>query len=315
VTGALPSSPAVPSGAQVRTVEEARGWRRRHDEHKSVPDIACQNQEECTMAGAALGRVTPERLTVGDGRPLLVVDFQPFSSAPRLSALLGEHADGRPVYRLDPLPALARPGGYLPLSALAAQFADGYAADADGRAVTVVGSCTAPALALRVGTRLAATRPVSAVLVGPQWPDLGWLARQYAAFRADLGALPGPEPDLDGDPAEVLGRMERTLRADLEAMAVRRGLGDVLPVLEELLSGYRAWLAFLLACAADAAAPGNTAGDAALDISILTSAADDAALPAPWPRPRRVRRTALAGQPAAATPALARLVLAACEDR
>jgi hypothetical protein len=266
------------------------------------------------MAGAALGRVAPQRLTVGDGRPLLVVDFQPFSSAPRLSTLLSECAGAHPVYRLDPLPALARSGGYLPLSALAAQFADGYAADADGRAVTVVGSCTAPALALRVGARLAATRPVSAVLVRPEWPDLGWLGRQYAAFREDLGAGPAPAPDLAGDPAEVLGRMEQTLRADLEEMAVRRNLGEVLPVLEELLRGYRAWLAFLLACAVDAGEPGP-AGAAPIDISILTSVADDGALPAPWPPARRVERTAPAGQPVAATPALARLVLAACEDR
>lgn len=264
------------------------------------------------MAEAALGRVTPERLTIGDGRPLLVVDFQPFSSSPRLSTLLGART-ARPVLRLDPLAQLARPGGYRPLARFAEQFAEAYAADADQGPVTVVGYCTGPALALRVGALLAATRPVSAVLVRPEWPDHSWLAEQYAAFRQDLGARPGPGPDLGADPAEALDRMELALRADLEAMAERRGLGGVLSTLEELLSGYRAWLGFLLGCAGDADEPAPPAA-ADLDISILTGQAGRTALPAPWPPAARVRRCAQAEPGAPASPELADLVLAAGEE-
>jgi hypothetical protein len=292
--------------------KKQKGFRGATMTHESVPDIAGPPQEECTMAEAALGRMTPERLTVGDGRPLLVADFQPFSSAPRLSTLISGCAHGHPVFRLDPLAALSA-GGYRPLDACAADFAGQYAAAADDRPVTVVGYCTAPALALRVGARLARTREVRAVLVRPEWPDTAWLVEQFAAFREDLGARPGPTPSLDGGEAQVIDAMTDVLRGDLAALAERRGLGAIPGALDELLAGYRGWLGFLLACAADPAAPPPAA--AALDIRVLTDPAGGGAeLPPPWPSASRIERSPWAAPGTPASAELAALVLALGED-
>lgn len=265
------------------------------------------------MAEAALGRVTPERLSGGAGRPLLVADFQPFSSAPRLSTRLAEHAAGRPVYRLDPLRELARPGGPRPLAEFAADYA--AALGADGRAVTVIGYCAAAALAVRVGALLAAARPVSTLLVCPQWPVAAVVGAQFAAFRADLGAPPGPPPAAAAaEPAALLAAMDRILAADLAAVAASRGLAEVPGALDELLAGYRGWLGFLLACAGDAAVPAPPAATD-LNISVLTDPTEDAALPAPWPPARRVLRHPAAARPHTVSPELVALVSQACEDR
>src|SRR5580698_2283350 len=53
--------------------------------------------------GPADGGVILRQLVAGADQPILVADFQAFSSAPRLSDLVSDRAEGRPVYQVDPL--------------------------------------------------------------------------------------------------------------------------------------------------------------------------------------------------------------------
>ena len=69
------------------------------------------------------GDMILRRLTSGAARPVLVADFQAFSSAPRLSHLISGRAEGRPVYQVDPLDALSQDRPYISLADLAAEAA------------------------------------------------------------------------------------------------------------------------------------------------------------------------------------------------
>src|SRR3984885_9296671 len=62
-----------------------------------------------------------EGIVAGRAKPVLVADFQAFSSAPRLSHLVGDQAEGRPVYQVDPLGALSQDRRYISLADLAAE--------------------------------------------------------------------------------------------------------------------------------------------------------------------------------------------------
>lgn len=65
-------------------------------------------QEEFTVVGAALGRATPERLAVADGRSPHLAGLPQIFAAPRVSALLREGTRGRPHRRLDQPPGPER---------------------------------------------------------------------------------------------------------------------------------------------------------------------------------------------------------------
>ncbi len=225
-----------------------------------------------TDDGALRGDLILRQLTAGDTKPVLVADFQAFSSAPRLSHLISARAPGQPVYQVDPLDALSGDRAYVSLADMAAEAAEafGRSEPADGPAF-VIGYCSAAALALHVATLLARSRPAVAVLLRPSWPDTEMITTQFATLVANLRAGGRSSPVLDGDPCECVTRMEQVLRADLAALAASQGLERADDTFAELLMTYRSWLAFLLACRND---PRSAWSGGSADVIVLTELPD-----------------------------------------
>jgi len=253
-----------------------------------------------------------QQLAAGDAEPVLVADFPAFSVTPRLSELLGARAEGRPVYQIDPLGALSQDRLYLPLSELAAAYADAFlsCAPADGR-VFVVGHCSAAALSLHIAKLLASAREVTAILLRPTWPGEENIRTLFAEFQANLGAANRPCPDLDRDPCRAVARMAQILRDEMIAVAVSRGLGESTDAFSDLLAWYRAWLAFLLACRNDS--PISWVTEAAA-VKVLTDAPAGVAVPGLSPDAYHISRLPILDQEAA-TPELAEFVLAQIASR
>jgi hypothetical protein len=235
---------------------------------------------------AARGEGILQQLTAGEAGPVLVADFQAFSSAPRLSQLVSDRAAGRPVYQVDPLDALSQGRPYKTLTGLAAAAGGSFArsAPASGR-VVVIGYCSAAALSLRIAAMLAGSREVAVVLLRPSWPDTELIRNQFATLAANVGAAHRLCPELDGDPDSCVARMADILRADIEALAASHGLDGSSGTFLELLLTYRSWLAFLLACRNDA--PPAWAGAAA--VTVLTEAKGSVTIPGLRPGAFEVR--------------------------
>ncbi len=199
------------------------------------------------------GAVDPDpilqQLTAGTGGPILVADFQAFSSAPRLSHLLSDRAPGRPVYQVDPLGALSQDRAYIPIADLAAQAVGSFnrTQPPAGRAY-VVGYCSAAALAMAMAALLAPARETTAVLFRPSWPANQAIQATFTTLAANLGAGQLRCPDLDGDPGHSISQMEQLLHGKLQALITAQGLDEADDTFTELLLTYRSWLAFLLAC-------------------------------------------------------------------
>jgi hypothetical protein len=211
-----------------------------------------------------------EQLAGGESGPVLVADFEPFSPESRLGELLRAMKAGRPVYQIDPVSVLAGERLYRSLPDLAVGYADAFlSAGPVGGPVFVVGHCSAAGLSLRITELLAKSRAVTAILLEPTWPDEQQLAEVFAEFQANLGATVQPCPGTEGDPVSAVLRMTEILRAQLSAMAASRGLDASADVFGELLSRYRAWLAFMLACGNDVPV---TLARGAATVKILTSA-------------------------------------------
>jgi hypothetical protein len=70
--------------------------------------------------------------------------------------------------------------------------------------------------------------------------------------------------------------MTEILRAEMATMAASRGLGPSADVFGELLSRYRAWLAFMLACGNDVPV---TLARGAVTVKILASAPVEVVVP------------------------------------
>jgi hypothetical protein len=223
------------------------------------------------------GTLVLRQLAPGAAQPVLVADFQAFSSAPRLSHLVSNRTEDRPVYQVDPLGALSQNRSYISLAELAADAAELFARSqpADGPAF-VIGYCSAAALAVRIAGLLAHSRETTAVLLRPSWPDIASIEVQFARLAANVGAGQLPCPDLDGDPDRCVRRMAGLLRAELEALVTSQGLDPSADTFGELLLTYRSWLAFLVACRDDSRA-GWTGGKAA--VTVLTETPGDVAVP------------------------------------
>jgi Alpha/beta hydrolase family len=204
------------------------------------------------MASTASVQTILKQLTKGDAEPVLVADFQAWTTAPRLSRLLSRRAEGHPVYQIDPVGVLSGDRPYLSLRDLAAVCVEEFLATdpASGR-VFIVGHCSASALSLHVATLLRDSRDVNVILLGPAWPDEAHVRRRFAETLSNLRAAGRPCPELDGDPLCVVTRMENVLRAQIDALADSRGLDSAADAFAELLGWYRSWLAFLLACTND----------------------------------------------------------------
>ncbi|HEY3734414.1 MAG TPA: hypothetical protein VGL63_10900 [Streptosporangiaceae bacterium] len=218
-----------------------------------------------------------QRLVPGTARPVLVADFQAFSSAPRLSQLVSSRAEGRPVYQVDPLAALSQDRPYISLADLAAEAAGLFARSqpADGPAF-VIGYCSAAALSVHIATLLARSRKATAVLLRPTWPDSTFIEEEFATLAANLGGRQPPCPELDGDPGRCVQRMEELLRAELEILVAGQGLDGADDPFGELLLTYRSWLAFLLACRNDSLADW---ADGTAAVTVLTEGRDGVAVP------------------------------------
>jgi hypothetical protein len=228
-------------------------------------------------AGSADGDTILRRLVAGAASPVLVADFQAFSSAPRLSHLISGRAEGRPVYQVDPLDALSHERPYISLADLAAEAVRSFARSrpADGPAF-VIGYCSAAGLSVHIARLLARSRETTAVLLRPSWPDTEGIEETFASLAASVGARKLPCPELDGDPDRCVRRMAELLRAELAALATSQGLDPSADTFGELLLTYRSWLAFLLACRNDALAgwPGGT-----IAVTVLTEAPDSVTVP------------------------------------
>jgi len=217
------------------------------------------------------------QIVAGAAKPVLVADFQAFSSAPRLSHMVSDRAEGRPVYQVDPLGALSQHRPYIDLADLAAEAVGtfGRSAPTDGP-VFVIGYCSAAALSMHIAALLAPTRQATAVLLRPTWPDTETIKNTFATLAANLGARQLACPELDDDPGHCVQLMEKLLGAELKALVTSQGLDPSADTFGELLLTYRSWLAFLLACRNDSLA-GGTAGATAM--KVLTEADDVATVP------------------------------------
>jgi hypothetical protein len=220
------------------------------------------------------------RLSSGTAQPVLVADFQPASTAPRLSTMLSDCAGERPVYQIDPVSALSGERLYIPIDELAAACTDDFLSSAPsaGR-VFVVGHCSASVLSLRIAGLLTRSRPVSVVLVQPTWPDDEHVLDRFAEFQTSLGGGNDGRPDLGGAPDIAVSRMEQALSEQLLAVARGKGLSAGAEVFGELLRWYRAWLAFLLACSLDLESGARDWAGEDTDITVLTDADGAPAVP------------------------------------
>ena len=232
-----------------------------------------------TDDGAVDGDTIVRRLVAGTSGPVLVADFQAFSSAPRLSHLLSGRTESRPIYQVDPLDALSQDRPYISLADLAGEAAGSFerSGPAEGPAI-VIGYCSAAGLSLRIAALLSRSRQATAVLLRPSWPDGETIRRQFGTLAGNLGASQLPCPELDGDADRCVRRMEQLLRGELEALVAGQGLDSSADTFSELLLTYRSWLAFLLACRNDE--PGGwgwPAGAAA--VTVLTEAAGGVTVP------------------------------------
>jgi hypothetical protein len=217
------------------------------------------------------------RLAAGTAKPVLVADFQAFSSAPRLSHLVINRAEGRPVYQVDPLEALSQDRPYISLADLAAEAVGsfGRSQPADGPAF-VIGYCSAAALSMHIAALLARTREATAILLRPTWPTTEGVQETFATLAANLGARQLSCPELDGDPDRCVRQMEELLRVELAALATSQGLDGSAGTFGELLLTYRSWLAFLLACRNDSLA---CSADGTTAVTVLTEAPDSVTVP------------------------------------
>jgi hypothetical protein len=260
------------------------------------------------MTSIAGNELMLQRLTAGEAEPVLVVDFQAFSAAPRLSQLLSDLTKGRPVYQVDPVGVLSGDQRYASLPDLAAACVGAFldSGPADGR-VFVVGHCSAAALSLHIARMLEGRREIAVILVHPTWPDEKYVRIRFADFQASLQAESRPCPDLDGDSCRSVAQMEQILRDGLAARAVSLGLDGSTEAFSDLLGRYRGWLAFLLACRNDL--PGACATRAAT-VKVLTDA--PAGIDIPWlsPDAYQISRVPTVDLANPITPELASLVLA-----
>jgi len=258
--------------------------------------------------GAVDGDKILRQLIGGAAKPVLVADFQAFSSAPRLSHLVSGQAEGRPIYQVDPLDALSQDRPYISVADLAAEAADAFARSqpADGPTF-VIGYCSAAALSVHIATLLGRSREATAVLLRPSWPDTESIEETFATLAANLGARQLACPDLDGDPAHCVRRMEELLRAELVTLVTSQGLDGSADTFGELLLTYRSWLAFLLACRNDSL-PGRAGGTTS--VSVLTEDPDSVTVPGLFPGDFEVCSLPVADQDNPVTPEVVQLLVA-----
>jgi hypothetical protein len=256
------------------------------------------------------------QLSTGDAGPVLVADFHQYSTAPRLSQMLSDLAGGRPVYQIDPVSFFSRDRLYVSLPELAEVCATAFlSSGAHSGHATIVGYCSASALALRVGRLLEKTRDVATILVRPSWPGEEHVRSRFAESLKDLGAAaPRPFPGLDGDAGAAVARMERVLRSELTVLARRNGLKEATGEFSELLAWHRGWLAFLLACRNDLRTTWEHFNPVTRGVTVIVDGPVGTSVPGLHTEACRVVRMPWRGQESGITAELADAVLAQFAD-
>jgi hypothetical protein len=259
--------------------------------------------------GLVDGDTILRQLVAGDTKPILVADFQAFSSAPRLSHLISDRAKGRPVYQVDPLDALSQDRPYISIAELAAEAVGSFerSQPADGP-VVVVGYCSAAALSMHIATLLARTRQATAVLLMPSFPGTEGIQANFAMLAANLGAAQLACPELDGDPDRCVRRMEEALRGQLEVLVTAQGLDGAADTFAELLLTYRSWLSFLLACRNDTLTSTTAA------VTVLAEAPNSVAVPGLAPGQFKATALPASDPDNPITPEVAELLVAQITD-
>lgn len=247
------------------------------------------------------------QLCRGGADPLFVIDFPTFSARQRLSELLAARVEDRPLYQVDPLLALLDEPAYVTLDEYAAEYAPKIADLCDGGArPTVIGYCSAGALALRVAGLLTRFTPgVRALLVRPAWQDRPALYTTFRENLLELGRADPPAPEESLPAADLLGWMEAQLERELDKLAAGHGLSASHEAFVELLARHRGWLSFVLACA-DAAPARLPAG---LEVLSLEATSPGPPIALDPPRGYRISRHALLDEAEILVPELADLVL------
>ncbi|HLJ99156.1 MAG TPA: hypothetical protein VKU39_04520 [Streptosporangiaceae bacterium] len=229
------------------------------------------------MTSAVSNQTILRQLTEGDAEPVLVAEFRAWTTAPRLSRLLGGQAGGHPIYQVDPVGVLSGDRRYLPVRDLAAAAVGEFLASGPaGGHVFIVGHCSASALSLHVARLLEASRDVTAILLGPVWPDEEHVRSRFAEALSNFRVPDRPCPALDGDPDTAVARMEQVLKEELDALAASRGVNGAAKAFGELLAWHRGWLAFLLACHND---PPIAWENAATEVIALSRSTADVNVP------------------------------------
>jgi hypothetical protein len=253
------------------------------------------------------------KLTDGDNEPILVAEFQAWTTAPRLSELLSSEAEGHPVYRIDPIATLSGDQGYIPLQDLAAAYVADFVDSAPpGKRVYIAGHCSAAALTLHMAGLLGHTREVTAILVGPTWPDETDVQYRLTKALATLGAAGRSYPELDVDPAAAVAQMELLLKDEIVALAAARGVNGAAEAFTELLTWHRAWFSFLLACHNDPSANWATSS---VEVMVMSGSTQDCAIPGLRTESYRVCLAPVPGQDDPITRELASSVLAQIKGR
>jgi len=248
--------------------------------------------------------LVPQQLSNGTAASVLVVDFQPYATGRRLGELLAAEELDLSVYQLEPARDLVGRQGYLPLTEMAAEYAESFTGLDQAASTTVLGYCSGAVLALRIAELLAADRRVAVTLLRPTWPGLDTIAGMLAAVRAELGTATDPPPGLSGAPEAVLAGIDRLLNAELRALAERHGLEPDSGPLLELAERYRGWFGYLLAvqdAGSNRLAPG-------LALDLLLDEAESCAVPGIEPGRYHCRRLALPADDSQATVRLAAVV-------
>ncbi len=260
------------------------------------------------MSSTVSTKTALRQLTGGHAEPVLVAEFQAWTNAPRLSRLLSGLAEGHPVYQIDPVGVLSGDQLYLPLRDLAAACVEEFLASGppDGR-IFIAGHCSASALSLHVARLLGESRDVTAVLVAPVWPDEEHVRDRFAESLSKLGAPARPCPELDGDPAAAVGRMESVIMEELIAVAASRGVHRPANVFRELVAWYRGWLAFLLACHND---PPMAWATSSAEVIVLSPATAKCTVPGLSDDAYQLRQIPVLREEDPITPELAESVLA-----
>jgi hypothetical protein len=198
-------------------------------------------------------RFTVESVAGGDGPALIVVDFLQFTAGRRPSTVLAARNHGHAVYRVDPISDLTGVVGFHDLPELADGYSRAFPMSLEGP-VTVIGYCSAAALAVRIAEKLRHRWfPAAILLIQPTFPSADTITGDFRQFRADLGASPQPIPLDPMAPEAALSLVGEVLAGDLAA-AVARQPADGLPdaaIYQQLIDRHRAWLSFLLATCRD----------------------------------------------------------------